>query len=42
MTLAVSNTDASKYTITLYFMNVGGASSFKWKLYDIDSKMPLE
>ncbi len=39
--LAVSNTDDStKYTITLYFMNVGGASSFKWKLYDIDSKMP--
>ena len=32
--------DSQKYTIALYFMNVGGASSFKWKLYDIDSKMP--
>lgn len=32
--------DSTKYTITLYLMNVGGASSFKWKLYDIDSKMP--
>ena len=30
----------SVYTITLFFMNVGGASSFKWELYDIDSKMP--
>lgn len=41
--LAVSNEDDStrRYTITLYFMNAGGASSFKWKLYDIDSKMPL-
>ena len=39
--LAVSNVEGTdKYTITLYFMNVGGASSFKWKLYDIDSKMP--
>ena len=38
---AVSNVEGTdKYTITLYFMNVGGASSFKWKLYDIDSKMP--
>lgn len=47
--LAVSNKPASGengttadsvYTITLFFMNVGGASSFKWELYDIDSKMP--
>ena len=38
---AVSNVEGTdRYTITLYFMNVGGASSFKWKLYDIDSKMP--
>ncbi len=43
VTFAVSNADDSaKYTITLYFMNVGGASSFKWVLYDIDSKMPIE
>ncbi len=36
-----NNTEGSaKYTITLYFMNIGGESSFQWKLYDIEHSAP--
>lgn len=33
-----TNTEKGQYIIDLYFMNIGTASSFQWKLYDIDSR----
>ena len=38
--MELKNKEGDSYAITLYFMNVGGTSSFKWKLYDIDSQIP--